>query len=178
MNKTLQHFFDFLFFWVWFFFQFFPLLKTDEECFLFTVAFFNMLHSCWRQYCLNPSQYCYQNIKSHCQVSWYSNPLTRTRYKDASFLSLITSSSMWSCQESGSIWEGRTCLASSYDGGCSIWCWDPTDVFLDMLFFQKHHFIYPTLLLGHSSFKFIWLTHLFSLLYQRKALLIEKQGTV
>lgn len=85
MNKTLQHFFVFLFSQVWvFFFQFFPLLKTDAECFLLTVAFFNMLHSCWRQYCLNPSQYCYQNIKSYCQVSWYSNLLTRTRYKGVS----------------------------------------------------------------------------------------------
>lgn len=119
MNNILQCFFVFSFS-CGFYFQFFPPLKNWQRMFLiYCLAFFNILHSCWRQYCLNLSQYWYQNIKSCCQVSWHSNLLRRTRDKDLS-LRLIASLSMWSCQESGPASEGRTCLASSCDGGCSV----------------------------------------------------------
>lgn len=154
---------------LWVLFSVFPPLKNWQRMFLiYCLAFFNILHSCWRQYCLNLSQYWYQNIKSCCQVSWHSNLLRRTRDKGLS-LPLIASLTMWSCQESGPASEGRTCLASSVMEVAVCWCWDPTDLFLDNVF-QKHHLIKW----DHSSFKFICLAQMFCLLYERKALPVDK----
>ena len=148
------------------FFSVFHSLKNWCRMFLiYCLAFFNILHSCWRQCCLTPSQYWYQNIKSYCQVSWYSNLLTRTRYKGLSFsLSLLPHHcDLVRSQDlpgrAGPVWYHPMMEA------VACWCWDPTDVFVDMLFFQKYHFIYLLSCWDHSSFTFVW--HKCSVYYRK-----------